>query len=142
MKVFKTFAAIFAVTLMTSAFGVFAYGTGVLTIQNASVPGFNGSWNSAGRTKTTSGNQTVTGVSTTRSLDMQLHYYNTATNGWRNGGTTWYILNTGNNVTFLSEGATSYYPALMLGDYRLHVDSRITYVNNTTIKSANYNPGN
>lgn len=141
MKIYKTLILVFMVTLLTSAFGVFAYGTGALYISNESVPGFNGSWYSDGRTKNMAGDQTVTNVSTQRSLDMQLQYYNTVTNSWLSGA-AWYILNTGNNVTFLSEGPVSYYPSLMLADYRLHVDSRITYINSTKIYSATYNPGN
>lgn len=139
MRNIKILVGIFVLTLVTSSLSVFAYGTGVLTITNQTVPGFNGSWTSAARTKETSGTQSVTQVNTTRSLDVKLEY--SADNSFATVS-DWFLLETGKDVIFPDNGIKSWYPSYALGDYRLYVDSRITYLNNTTINKALYNPGN
>lgn len=139
MKNIKFLVTIFIITLVTSSMSVFAYGTGILTIKNQTVPGFNGSWKSSPRSKITSGTQTITKVDTTRSLDVKLEY---GANGSYATVSDWYLLQSGTDITFPDNGIKSWYPSFSLGDYRLYVDSRITYVNNTTINKAVYNPGN
>lgn len=143
MKLLKNLFLVFIITFITGSLGVFAYSSSYLVIKNQNVPGFNRHWISEPRHKdlTNTGNQKIVNVSTTRELDVMLEYYNTATNDWSRGTTVWARIADGKETIFLSDGVTGYYPALMEADYRLYVDSRITYLSDTTIKYAKWELG-
>lgn len=143
MKNIKILFSAFAITFLLSVFGVSAYGTGPVTVENVNVPGFSATKVYVGeRTKNTAGDQTITEVNVQRDLDVMLQYWNNVTNDWRRGGVTWYTLAKNKDITFKSEGPTAFYPSVMTGDYRLMVDSRITYFTGTKIHKLVYNPGN
>lgn len=143
MKLLKNLLLVFMVTLVTGSIGVFAYSSSYLTIQNQKVPGFNGKWISPGRHKDVLnyGDQKIVNINTTRELDVILEFYSDSSNGWKRGTTVWSKIANGKDTIFLSDGATGFYPSLMEADYRLYIDSRITYLNDTTINYAKWELG-
>lgn len=136
MKRFKMLLVLFIATMIISPVGVFAAYFQIRSYTNVSVPAFNGDWYSSYVTLETLNmgrHHYIDNVSITPSyddLDIRVQKKDFGSGSWK-------ILAHGKSV-YLTDGNSSAGLYMQGGDFRLNVDSRITYIRATTINTMRW----
>ncbi len=133
---FKLLLVLLIITTITSSMGLFASYMQIRSYTNVSVPAFNGDWYSAYETIDTVNmgrHHYVDNVSITPSyddLDIRVQKKDYGSGPWR-------ILEHGKSA-ILTDSFSSYGLYMQGGQFRLNVDSRITYIRATKINTMRW----
>lgn len=141
MNYLKKLFFIFVITLIFGQIVSYAYSTSLYFINKVKIGGADSSiYSSAARTKEKEGYQKLYDISQNHTNQATLQYK--ATDGsWKYGTTAWYTMTSGKTLEFPPDGITSFYPELMLGDYRVRIKEKAWHVTDGTL-TAYYSAGN